>query len=65
MLYQMLDYLVQGRARRELFRLLWGQGASGSVSDLSRRAKVTFSAAHRVATFSHSLRTVGSLRALR
>ena len=24
-----------------------------------------FSAAHRVATFSHSLRTVGSLRALR
>ena len=43
----MLDYLVQGRARRELFRLLWGQGASGNVSDLSRRARVTFSAAHR------------------
>jgi len=42
-----LDYLVKGRARRELFRLLWGQGAAGSVSDLSRLAKVTFSAAHR------------------
>ncbi len=38
---------MQGRARRELFRLLWGQGTSGNVSDLSRRAKVTFSAAHR------------------
>lgn len=38
---------MHGRARRELFRLLWGQGASGNVSDLSRRAKVTFSAAHR------------------
>jgi hypothetical protein len=42
-----LEYLVTGRARRELFRLLWGQGAAGSVSDLSRVAKVQFSAAHR------------------
>jgi len=42
-----LDYLVTGRARRELFRLLWGRAAAGSVSDLSRLAKVRFSAAHR------------------
>lgn len=43
----MLDYLVKGRARRELFRLLWGAGATGSVSDLARLANVAFSAAHR------------------
>jgi hypothetical protein len=42
-----LDYLVTGRARRELFRLLWGQRTAGSVSDLSRLARVPFSAAHR------------------
>jgi hypothetical protein len=42
-----LEYLVTGRARRELFRLLWGRNATGSVSDLSRVAKVQFSAAHR------------------
>lgn len=42
-----LEYLVKARARRELFRLLWGRGAAGSVSDLSRRANVAFSAAHR------------------
>jgi hypothetical protein len=58
----MLDYLVQGRARRELFRLLWGQGASGNVSDLSRRAKVTFSAAHREL---EAMRAAGLARAER
>jgi hypothetical protein len=42
-----LDYLVTGRVRGELLRLVWGRGAVGSVSDLSRRAKVAFSAAHR------------------
>jgi hypothetical protein len=42
-----LDYLVKSRARRQLFRLVWGEGASGSVSELSRLAKVAFSAAHR------------------
>jgi len=42
-----LEYLVTGRARRELFRLLWGRNTTGSVSDLSRVAKVQFSAAHR------------------
>lgn len=43
----MLEYFVTARARRELFRLLWGKGAVGSVSALSRRAGVAFSAAHR------------------
>jgi hypothetical protein len=43
----MLEYLVKGRARRGLFRLLWGQGVAHNVSDLSRLAKVSFSAAHR------------------
>jgi hypothetical protein len=42
-----LDYLVKSRVRRELFRLVWGRGASGSVSDLARLAKVAFSAGHR------------------
>jgi hypothetical protein len=42
-----LEYLVTGRVRRELFRLVWGRGAVGSVSDLSRLANVAFSAAHR------------------
>ena len=43
----MLKYLVKGRTRRELFRLLWGRNAAGSVSALARLANVTFSAAHR------------------
>lgn len=43
----MLDYLVTGRAKRELFRLVWGDGRSGSVSSLARAAQVNFSAAHR------------------
>ncbi len=43
----MLDYLVSGRARRELLRLLWGRGARGSVSALARMAGVAFSAVHR------------------
>lgn len=43
----MLEYLVTGRARRVLFRLLWGRNTTGSVSDLSRIAKVQFSAAYR------------------
>lgn len=58
----MLDYLVKGRARRELFRLLWGQDATGSISDLSRRAKVTFSAAHREL---EAMRAAGLARAER
>ena len=43
----MLEYLVSGRTRRELFRLLWSQRAVGSVSDLCRLANVTFSAGYR------------------
>ena len=43
----MLDYLIKGTTRRELFRLLWGRGEEGSVSTLARLAAVSFSAAHR------------------
>jgi hypothetical protein len=42
-----LSYLIKGTVRRELFRLLWGRGESGSVSRLARLAGVSFSAAHR------------------
>lgn len=43
-----LDYLMKGKTRRELFRLLWGRKSeSGSVSRLARLARVSFSAAHR------------------
>jgi hypothetical protein len=43
----LLSYLVTSRARRELLRLLWVAGAEGSVSELARRAGVSFAAAHR------------------
>src|SRR6266481_3588305 len=47
----MLGFLTTGRARRELFRLLWDGGANGgakaSVSALARAAGVSFSGAHR------------------
>jgi DNA-binding transcriptional ArsR family regulator len=46
----------------ELFRLLWAQGVPASVSDLSRRAKVTFSAAHREL---EAMRAAGLARAER
>jgi hypothetical protein len=42
-----LAYLIKGTTRRELFRLLWGQGEGGGVSTLARLARVSFSAAHR------------------
>ncbi len=38
---------MNGRARRELLRVVWGRNARGSVSALSRVAGVAFSAAHR------------------
>jgi DNA-binding transcriptional ArsR family regulator len=40
-------YLVTSRVRRELLRLLWLERVEGSVSDLARRAGVSFAAAHR------------------
>ena len=43
----LLSYLVTSRARCCLLRLLWADGAEGSVSDLARRARVSFAAAHR------------------
>jgi hypothetical protein len=43
----LLSYLVTGRARRRLLRLLWAGGATGSVSELARRAGVSFASAHR------------------
>lgn len=43
----MLEYLVASHARRELLKQLWAHETVGSVSTLSRRAGVTFSAAHR------------------
>jgi hypothetical protein len=41
------EYLVTSRARRQLLRRLWVDGASGSVSALARGAGVSFAAAHR------------------
>jgi hypothetical protein len=43
----MLKYVIKASSRRKLFRLVWGEGLSGSVSELARLAKVAFSAAHR------------------
>lgn len=43
----LLSYLATGRARRRLLRLLWSAGARGSVSELARRAGVSFASAHR------------------
>ena len=43
----LLSYLVTSRARRDLLHLLWVEGAVGSVSDLARRARLSFAAVHR------------------
>ncbi len=43
----MLRYVLRGRAHREVFRLLWGRQARGSVSELARLAGVSFSAVHK------------------
>jgi hypothetical protein len=43
----LLSYLVPSRARRRLLRLLWAERVGGSVSDLARKAGVSFAAAHR------------------
>jgi DNA-binding transcriptional ArsR family regulator len=43
----LLSYLVTSRSRRRLLRLLWAGGATGSVSELARKAGVSFASAHR------------------
>jgi hypothetical protein len=43
----LLSYLVTSRARRDLLRQLWVARAVGSVSDLARRAGVSFATAHK------------------
>jgi hypothetical protein len=43
----MLAYLVTSKARRRLLELLWLHDASGSASELARRARVGFSTAYR------------------
>jgi len=43
----LLSYLVTSRARRHLLRLLWADKVAGNVSSMSRRAGVSFAAAHR------------------
>jgi hypothetical protein len=43
----LLDYLVTSRARRALLRLLWAEGSKGSVSELARKAQLSFAVAHR------------------
>jgi hypothetical protein len=43
----LLSFLVTSRSRRHLLRLLWADGVEASVSDLARRARVSFAAAHR------------------
>ncbi len=43
----LLAYLVTSRSRRELLHLLWASAAEGSVSELARRARISFAAAHQ------------------
>ena len=43
----MLDYLVTSKARLRLVRLLWTARERGSVSDLARRANLSFRSAHK------------------
>jgi hypothetical protein len=43
----LLGYLVPSRARRHLLRLLWAEEAGGSVSELARKARLSFASAHR------------------
>lgn len=53
---------MTSRTRRELLRLLWRDGAEGSVSALARRAGVSFAAAHRELL---AMRTAGLARTKR
>src|SRR3989304_2855140 len=58
----LLSYLVTSRTRRKLLRLLWGATVEGSVSELGRRAEVSFAAAHRELL---AMRAAGLARAQR
>lgn len=42
----MLEYLVTSKVRRRLLLLLWGEGASGTVSDLAQRIDAAFASTH-------------------
>jgi hypothetical protein len=42
----MLSYLVTSSSRRRLLELLWKRGASGTASQLARRARLSFSNAY-------------------
>lgn len=43
----MLAFLVTSAVRRRLLELLWAYGATGTASELARRARVSFAAAYR------------------
>lgn len=58
----MLDYLVTSRAKRELFRLVWGKDRVGSVSLLAREAGLSFSPTHREL---EAMRSAGLVRSER
>jgi hypothetical protein len=57
-----LDYLVTSKVRRRLLTLLWGQNASGSVSDLAKRAQVAFASTHREL---HTMKLLGFVSSTR
>jgi len=59
----LLEYLVTGRVRLELLRLLWGEGARGSVSELSRAARTSFAAAHKELAAMEAVGLVAARRA--
>lgn len=59
----LLDYLVTGRVRLELLRLLWGEGARGTVSELSRAARTSFAAAHKELAAMEAVGLVAASRA--
>jgi hypothetical protein len=42
-----LDFLVTSKARRRMLLLLFGEGASGSATELAKRARVGFAGAYR------------------
>jgi DNA-binding transcriptional ArsR family regulator len=58
----LLRYFVTRRVRRELMRVLWAEGSDGNVSELSRKARVSFAAAYREL---EDMRAVGLARSER